>query len=275
MLQKTYSIYSEELSNQQLFIEAGKNHLACWCKKAGDKKLNAFELFQCDAYTGASFENMLSAARLHSRLLTMKVAETKFILNTDETICIPFNSDHNGNDFLKQNFELLFGASADASIFSEEYNGYLIAARIEKGLQDSLRSSFPGAKFHLQYNCLLPALNANGNGNTEIVYLFFYPYYFSLIVFKQGKLQLLQTRTYNNAEDVLYFVLNIFKQYNIDNKTEIVTGGFINEESKLYQTLYQYAEGLKLAQVDEELFATGGFKDYSSHYFLPYANYVL
>lgn len=273
MLQKTYSIYSEELNNQQLFIEAGKNHLACWCKKAANKKLNAFELFQCDAYTGSSFENMLNAARLHSRLLAMQVAETKFILNTDETICIPFNSNYNDNDFIKQNFELLFGASSDADIFSEKYDGYLIAARIEKNLQDSVRSSFPGVQFHLQYNCLLPSLNANENA--EIVYLFFYPHYFSLIAFKQGKPLLLQTRAYNNAEDVLYFVLNVFKQYNIGNETEIITGGFIEEESKLYQTLYQYAEGLKIAQVDEELFASAEFKDYSSHYFLPYANYIV
>jgi len=69
--------------------------------------------------------------------------------------------------------------------------------------------------------------------------------------------------------------LNVFRQYNISNDTEILTGGFIDEQSKLYQTLYQYLEHLKPAVVDETVFATGEFKDYSLHYFLPYANYVL
>src|SRR5258705_455507 len=101
------------------------------------------------------------------------------------------------------------------------------------------------------------------------------PQYLSLIAFKEGKLQLIQTRTYNNAEDVLYFVLNVFKQYEIEKDAEIFAGGFIEEKSKLYEMLYQYFENLKLTQVDEALFAANEFKDYSSHYFLPYANYVL
>ena len=273
MLQKTYSIYSENCENGRLFIEAGKTHFACWCKDHDEKKLTAFEFFQCDSYTAASFDDMINAAKLHSKLLTTSFKTPNFILNTDEAICMPGNRGYADENFIKQNFDLLFGPCTNSNIFSEEYGEYLFASRRNNELQSSVQSSFPDVQFHSQYACLLPSLIENGNA--DIVYLFFYPYYFSLIAFKQGRLQLLQTKAYNAAEDVLYFVLNVFKQYNISRETEIFTGGFIDEQSKLYQTLYQYLEGLRPAQVDETLFASDEFKDYSSHYFLPYANYVL
>jgi hypothetical protein len=203
----------------------------------------------------------------------MPVSETKFILNTDEVICIPLNSNSKDDEFLRQNFELLFGTATDAEIFSKEYAEYLIATRIEKKSLVAARSFFNEMEVHSQYGCLLPALNSNDNAG--VLYLFFYPRYFSLIASKDGKLQLAQTRTYSTAEDVLYFILNVFQQYAIEKNSEILTGGFIDEKSKLYETLYQYLEGMKLAPVDETLFASDAFKDYSPHYFLPYTNYVL
>ena len=109
----------------------------------------------------------------------------------------------------------------------------------------------------------------------NIVQLFFYPNYFSIVVYKEGKLQFFQTKYYNNPEDVLYAVLNIFQQYEIEKNTEIITGGFIDEHSKLYELLYQYLEGLVLGAVDETLFISPEFKDYPAHYFLPYTNYLL
>ena len=273
MLQKTYSIYSETQSDGQLFIEAGKNHFACWRKDREKNQLSAFEFFQCDAYTGASFDNMIDSARLHSKLLAEPRETTHFILNTDEALCLPVYHGHTDDDFMRQNFNLLFGPSADTNILSAEYHGYIFASRIKRDLQNSVQSFLAGVQLHSQFACLLPALITNGNA--DIVYLFFYPSYFSLIAFNNGELQLLQTKAYTAPEDVLYFVLNVFKQYNINKETEILTGGFIDEESKLYQVLYQYLEGLRPAQVDESLFASGEFKNYSSHYFLPYANYVL
>ena len=273
MVQKTYSIYSDNIDNGQFFIEAGKNHLAFWCRERDENKITAFEFFQCDNYTGSSFDKILDAARLHSRLLATTVEPPHFIMNTDEALGVPANLSGNDEHFISQNFELLFGPCATANFLSENVEQYLFASRIDIALQERVRSCFPNVKFHTQYACLLRSLISN-TGDDK-VYLFFYPNYFSLIAMKDGRLEFLKTKSYIAADDVLYFVLNVFRQYKISNSTEILTGGFIDEQSKLYQTLYQYLEGLRPAAVDEAVFATGEFKDYSLHYFLPYANYVL
>ena len=68
---------------------------------------------------------------------------------------------------------------------------------------------------------------------------------------------------------------NIIYQYQIEKNIKIAAGGFIDAQSKLFDLLYQYFEGLELGTVDETLFVSTEFKDYPQHYFLPYVNYLV
>jgi hypothetical protein len=269
MLQKTYSIYSDDLADARLFIEAGKNHIACWCKKTGDARLRAFEFFQCDAHTEESFEELIDNVRLQSKLLTQKSAGTYFFWNTSDVLCLP--KENNETDFIKQNFELLSGNASGAMIFSQPAEECLIAWRISERRQQIAEQCFPGAAFTHQYIPLLPSLKHHATA----VYLFFYPYYFTLAVIKEDRLQYLQTRRYTVPEDVLYFILNTRKQYELDKSIDVFCGGFIEEKSKLHDTLYQYLEGFQLIKAGESEFVEGEFSDYAPHYFMPYINYVV
>jgi hypothetical protein len=270
MLQKTYSIYSDDLNDVQLFIEAGKNHIACWCKKKDEKALRAFEFFLCDRYTAENLEELIDNTRSYSRLLTMPVSSTNFFWNTDEVLCVP--PEKNNSEFLKANFELLFGNSVNSKIFSASAEQCFVTWRIESEQQHIGQECFRGSVFNHQYVSLLPSLKLFSE---TAVYLFFYPHYFTLIGIKNNDLQFAQTRKYNTPEDVLYFILNACKQYDFKINVEVFCGGFIDEKSKLYEMLYQYLEGLELMQADETRFAAGEFKEYSSHYFMPYINYVV
>lgn len=270
MLQKTYSIYSDDLNDVQLFAEAGKNHIACWCKKAGEKILKAFEFFLCDDYTAENFEEVLDNTRAHSRLLTMPVSNTNFFWNTNEALCLP--KEKEDADFVNANFELMFGRSPNTKIFFAPSEQCLIAWRIEDAHQHIAQESFRGASFAHHYVPLLPSLRLM---NANAAHLLFYPHHFTLVIFKDGRLLFAQTRTYNVPEDVLYLILNACIQYNLEKNIEIITGGFITEDSKLYDMLYQYLEGLQLIKADETLFGSDEFKKYPSHYFLPYINYVV
>ena len=270
MLQKTYSIYSDDLNDVQLFIETGKNHIACWCKKTGDDKLRAFEFFLCNDHTLANFEELIDNAKLYSRLLTMPAAGSKFFWNTNEVLCFP--KEKNEPVFLQQNFELLVGNLPDATIFSASTEQCLIAWRVENAKQKIAAQCFPGAGFTHQYVSLLPSLQT---ASGTIVYLFFYPQYFTLAAFIENKLQYIQTAGYNTPEDVLYFVLNLCTQYGIKKNVEVFCGGFIDERSKLYETLYQYLEGFQLIKPGEMRFASEEFKDHAAHYFIPYISYIV
>ncbi|HEY2728253.1 MAG TPA: DUF3822 family protein [Parafilimonas sp.] len=270
MLQKTYSIYSDDLNDARLFIEAGKNHIACWCKKPGENILRAFEFFQCDDYTAENFESLIDSTRLYSRLLTMPVESTNFFWNTTDVLCVP--KEKNEPEFLKANFDLMLGNLLEAKIFSAPTNDCLVTWRIDDRQQYFAQQSFRGAFFNNHYVPLLASLK---HLNCNAVYLFFYPHYFTVIAFKEDKLQFIQTVKYVVPEDVLYFVLNVCKQYALEKNTPVFYGGFVAEKSKLYDALYQYLEELQLMKVDESLFASEGFNAYPLHYFLPYINYVV
>lgn len=270
MLQKIYSIYSDDLDDAQLLIEVGKNYIACWCKKTGDNKLKAFEFFSCDDYTAENLQELINNARLHSRLLTMPVNSTRFYWNTDEVLCLP--PEKNDADFLKANFELMFGDSVDKKIFSAATDQCLLAWQIENEQEQIIQNCFQGAVFSHQYVQLLSSLKPTAE---NAFYLFFYPNFFTLLAFKNNKLQLAQTRKFSIPEDVLYFILNVCRQYNIEENVAIFCGGFINEKSKLYEILYQYLEGFTLMPADETIFAAEEFKEFPAHYFMPYINYVV
>jgi hypothetical protein len=266
MLQKTYSIYSDDLNNQQLYIEVGKNHLACWCKKAEENKFTAFEFFQCEDYDASTFENLINQVKLFSKLLTLDVSDITLLWITDKKLVIPaaLNADEN---FITDAFVLAFGLNDGGKFITRSYDDYLVVTHIEKYLYNAAHNIFP--KANIQPSPQIVKVQDN------IVQLFFYPNYFSVVVYKENRLCFFQTKYYSAPEEVLYTVLNIFHKYKIENNTEIITGGFINVHSQLYELLYQYFEGLILGTVDETLFVSPEFKDYPPHYFLPYANYLL
>lgn len=270
MLQKTYSIYSDDLNDVRLFVETGKNHIACWCRKSGDDVLRAFEFFQYDADSAQNFEQLIDNAKLYSRLLTMPVAGTVFLWNTDEVICVP--KDKNDPAFLEQNFELLKGNLPGTTIFSHPADACTVAWRIKTDDQQTANECFPGALFLHQFAVLLPALKP---AEADSIHLFFYPHYFTLCLFKNKRLHYINTVGYVTPEDVLYFVLNVCKQYEVATNVAVYCGGFIDVSSKLYDILYQYLEGFQLLKPAETQFANGEFKEHPLHYFTPYINYVV
>lgn len=270
MLQKTYSIYSDDLNDVHLFIEIGKRHIACWCKKSDDTILRAFEFFQYGSFSSQGFEELIDNAKLRSRLLTMPVAGTSFFWNTDEVLCVP--KEKNDAAFLQQNFELLKGSIPASTVFTEQAPPCTIAWRVENDKQAIAEKCFTNATFTHPFVALLKSMEQT---NENKIYLFFYPRYFTICLFKQDKLHYLNIVEYISPEDVLYFVLNVCTQYEVDNKVPIHCGGFINNTSKLYDTLYQYLEGFQLLHIDESYFAGDEFKEYPAHYFLPYINYVV
>lgn len=265
MLQKTYSIYSDDLSSQQLFIEIGNNHLACWCKKPGEKKFTAFEFFQCEDYDASTFEHLISQVKLYSKLLMLDVADKTIVWLTDKKLVFPasLNVDEN---FIKDNFMLVYGNGSNSKFITRNYEDYLEVTSVENYLFNAVRNVFPKADFQPAYQI--------GKSREDVIRLFLYPNYFSAIVFKDEKLQFFQTKFYTNPEDILYVLSNVIHQYQIDKTIKIETGGFIDEHSKLFDLLYQYFEGLQLGTVNESLFVSSEFKDYPQHYFLPYVNYL-
>jgi hypothetical protein len=270
MLQKIFGIYPDNVHDVEFFAEAGKNYIALWCKQKDVNKLCAFEFFLCDDDLINNLEYNLQQVKQQSRLLTLNALNNNFYWNTNEVLCLP--SPFSNETFLEANLNLMFGNNNGRQVFSSNADSYTVAWRIEKDAGTIVEKTVGSTVFNHPYTTFLSTLPGS---DANAVYLFFYPYHFTFILFKDGKLQLAQTRKYTVPEDVLYFILNACKQYEINNSIQVLCGGFIEEQSKLFETLYQYLEGFTLINPGDTLFSGDGFKAYPSHYFAPYINYGL
>jgi hypothetical protein len=96
---------------------------------------------------------------------------------------------------------------------------------------------------------------------------------FSVLVFKDGQLQLAQNREYTSPEDVLYYLLKITQELSLSQQdVRLVLSGLIEEESTLYRELYKYFIHLDFDNIPEGIKPDAVFYEHPAHYFSSLLN---
>ena len=98
---------------------------------------------------------------------------------------------------------------------------------------------FPNAEYR---NVFTPSLKIyNGFTAENQVSVYFTPKQFRVIVKKDGQLHLAQMYPYTSSSDVIYYLLKVFLELNLPkDDTILILSGLIEEDSALYQQLYNY-----------------------------------
>ena len=98
----------------------------------------------------------------------------------------------------------------------------------------------------------------------------FTPHQFSVLIKKEGQLQLAQTYSYTMPLDVVYYLLSIYEQFNLSKtETYVLLSGLIEEDSALYKELNNYFLNLHF-----NASAAGSLQNdtYPPHYFTSLFN---
>jgi len=272
MLQKTFSIYNNEMEGCRLFIEAGKKHMACWCKDAETGALKGFELFQFEVDEKTGINDVLGEIRLYSKLLNRGINPEAITIETEEAMAVPqaLYSDGYGEGYLG----LLFGDSLTPSkVSSQPVGEQVVVSRQYNDQEQALNSHFRNPAFSHKFGLLLKKYGndaaAGSTGNR--IYLIFYTSHFILTAFKNNNLQIMRSISYSTSEDALYSIMQVCSQYDMPHSdTIIIASGLIDTASNLYNTLYSYLEHFTLESNEEQAFDAPGFSDYPAHYFLPF-----
>lgn len=269
MLQKTFEIKGPQNTFGSRFIEAGEKYLACWSKASGDAGVNAFEFFQFEPDDFISHEQLFETAAQKSDILQTSSASTFFVWNCAEAVCVPskFYNDILAADFIN----ITHGEMMHPYLHSQTEGDITIVSRVKPEVQHAAEKFFNGAQFsHAWVQILKQQPNADG----KALFLNFYPGTFTIAAFANGSLHLIQSRKYQSPEDVLYYVLNFFRHYEwVADEAKIYASGLIDPGSKLFDTLHQYLSHFETAASAREVLASGDFKNYPQHFFLPFANY--
>jgi hypothetical protein len=91
---------------------------------------------------------------------------------------------------------------------------------------------------------------------------------FSVIAIKDDSLLLAQIYSYARAEDVLYWLLKICKQFSIfQNEVRLILSGLIDRQSAVFKELYQYFLNIEFASIENDIQLSRDFEEYPVHFF--------
>jgi hypothetical protein len=83
---------------------------------------------------------------------------------------------------------------------------------------------------------------------------------------KAGELQLIQTYPYNSGADVVYYMLNICRQFNMTN-IPVCIGGMIEKDSDLHAEIGHYFSNIVFDELPAEYEYADSLQQLPAHYF--------
>ena len=272
MVQKTFGIYGETDAPLQLTIEAGRHHFACWQKEIGGDETYAFELFQFSPEHSKDFNELFNEIKSQSRILHLYHDDVRVIWQHEEALYIPRQYFH--NDIADDYLFTAFGNLTPTFISHEIAGDVIVLYRADEESKKTLLRYAARARFTHKYFLLLNEYSEKKEEMQEdYLQLQIYPNHFIMMVVKQKQLQLVNTFKYQTPEDVLYHVLNVCQQLDVDKaKTIFYFSGLIDLESNLYKELDAYLLNIKVISISTDQLAATGFQEYPSHYFSSFFN---
>jgi len=258
----TAGIYT---GSAELFVEAGPMGISIVV-------LNIGKCFQ--AVVTYSFPNKLNEQQLietmkdvleADELLQKPYTKTNIIWAFPESILLPpglVNSDNHG-DMLN----LVYGDAKKGDLKSDFlykhnlHNIYRVPGKIARAFE----SKFPYASQTHQYSLLV---NREMNTAEDELFVVFYTNSLTLMLCKEGRLQVIQGFSFDSPEDTAYHLLNVCKSFDVQpNKVKLHISGMIDEKSNLFTAIYKYFLNIEFDPLPGDYIYAGEIKEYPPHFF--------
>ncbi len=280
MVIKKIGLYNENSipgSNHLLVIEIGSDELMCLSKNLSNLEVMAFELFTIEKNEKLDWNKILYNFKTTSEILKYKYDEVKCFINLDEVVLIP--EELQGESAAEDYLNLIFGENNKQEIHFEKIsfsNNFINAYRIPKLIVENVNSAFTNSTISHTYSHLLNDVMSRTDLPNLFIKVQFYTAHFLIAVWKDRKLQIIQSYKYFQPEDAIYYFLRIIQQFELDAlQTELEISGLIEEESDIYIKLLK-----TFGKVTQQNILPNGVFDatlykYPAYYFSPFYNLAL
>lgn len=254
-------------------VDAGKSILVCEISNEGfsyaikNTRQNtyvALALFHFDKSAKSIDYGQFLQNTIQKQLLLSGNFKKVFIMYSfGESVLIPvalYSSPENKNvlNLIHGDIENDVSILTDIIVDNGIYNTYRVPAQI----LNVFTSKFPDAVNRHQYSVLLEQLSAK----EDKLFIIFYPQKIVLKLDKNGRTEFINSFYYNNAEDVTYILLNVCKQFEVEN-IPIEVSGLIEKDSALYKEIYKYFESVSFASLPAGSNYSEEITQHPSHYF--------
>lgn len=248
----------------QLFAEAGPTGISLVVLN-NHNRFNAAVTYALAA--GLSEGELAEALKLicsSESLLQKQYAKTHIFWNFTESILVPaelMNADRNVNML-----NLVFGDAKQGAIRSD----FLYRHNLHNvyRLPDAVADIFTGYLPVATQTHLFSALVNRDIPAGDQLFTVFYSNSITIMLCKEGKLQVIQNFVYNNADDCVFHLLNVCKGFDVQPASVALhINGMIDEKSGLYTAIYRYFLNITFDALPDAYSYADEIKNYPPHFF--------
>jgi hypothetical protein len=181
----------------------------------------------------------------------------------DENVLVPHEYFEANN--IAGMLDLVYGDAAQSAVQHEPVLAHSLHSvyRIPVAVKNIFNHWFP---FCIQNHQAALMINL-GKGNKNLLYCNFYPGLLTVLLRKNGQLQLIQNFEFTTPEDAVYHLLNVCRSFEATAETNLMVSGMIDANSSLYTELYKYFLHIEFATLPGNFNYADAIKDQPAHYF--------
>lgn len=147
-------------------------------------------------------------------------------------------------------------------------DAYLVFS-VPKPVNDLINSFYPGAHPYHHIKPLFDHIShSRKSANGNCLHIHVEREFFNLIIYNNNLLKFCNTFNYRNISDILYFVLNVFKNLDIKQEETIYFSGLTEKYDDLSSNFSIYVRNIKFAEPSGNFTFSYVFNDMDLHRFL-------
>jgi len=233
----------EEVTDWQrchLIMEVSQ-HIFSYAVLNENKKVQKIRSYEIDAPSSRDLADMLDEILIADDVLKEKMRESVVLYNFPESHLVP--EDYFHIDVSRDMVELLFGDLEKGVILSEKVHGWdqYNLFRVPVDIHSLFKRWFSSGKYWHYYSLWMECWQKQNILNSEYVSVVFYPNRVLVAVIREKQIQLLQSFSYQAAEDVSYHLLNVFARFSLSPAdVPVKLAGMIDASSTVYTEILKY-----------------------------------
>ncbi len=264
------SLFAENNLQYDLFLEAGYEQFSICVVEVNGKYTVALEQYH--------FQKVNSTTSLVNRITEIFAADDLFKRKFRKVHCAIINQQSTlvpAPVFEKGKERLLLGLNVsleeDDLIFSErlKQTDAMNVFSIPLALKSCIQRQFSLVEYHHYSTALLDNILLENKKSSETsVNINIHISYFEIIITNQKSLLFYNTFHYTSAEDVVYYLLFVFEQFNLNPESiKVKITGELDKNSTIYTLLYKYVRELSFGRKPTSLKYCSKLDTLPKHFF--------
>lgn len=260
--------------SNKLIVEIAQSHVAVTI--VNGNAVEGFEFFSIEQQSD-NWQEVLNNIKQQSVVLQQPYADAVVYFNNLEALLIP--AQKFSVESVAPYLNSVYG-EADATIVCTDKlaiaNTPVCIYRVNNHLYEAVKNTFLHSRYRHSFSKMLENVLGSETMVMEMLKVQFYAKHMTVLVVYGNKPALIQSYTYNTPEDVVYYLLNIVQEYNLNlSSTPVEVSGLLDITSKHFEMLEHLFGRLSLETVK----ATGIFANQltvsNAHFYTPFTSLSL